>query len=143
MKIGRHQPIDSNGRYVATFGRLEKMDLEQNTLLGITDTETGNYTCLDRLAGTFYEDQIFNTLNRTEYGKNLDEINPVEDRYQSERELELVAEGLETSRDQLVDEYGIEGAFEMLEMGHPKSTEADETALSDSAKARKKSRHFY
>jgi len=143
MKIGRHQPIDSNGRYIATFGKSEKLDLEQNTLLGVTDTETGNYTCLDRLAGTFYEDQIFSALNRTEYGKNMDEINPVEDRYQSEKDLELVVEGLETSGDQLVDEYGIEGAFEMLEIGHPKSTEADENPLSDSAKARKRSRHFY
>ncbi|PSG99550.1 MAG: hypothetical protein BRC28_04105 [Nanohaloarchaea archaeon SW_4_43_9] len=143
MKIGRHKPIDSNGRYVATFGRSKKLNLEQNTLLGVTDTETGNYTCLDRLAGTLYEDQIFSALNRTKYSKNLDEINPVKDRYHSEKELELVVEGLEISRDQLVDQYGIEGAFEMLEAGHPKSTEADENALSDSAKARKKSRHFY
>ncbi|PSH02409.1 MAG: hypothetical protein BRC26_00700 [Nanohaloarchaea archaeon QH_8_44_6] len=143
MKISLHKPIDSDGRYVATFGRSEKLDLEQNTLLGVTDTETGNYTCLDRLAETFYENQVFSALNRTEYAKNLDQINPIEDRYHSEKELELVMEGLEASGDRLVDEYGIEGAFEMLETGHPKSTEADENALSDSAKARKKSRHFH
>lgn len=142
MKIDRHQPIDNNERYVATFGRSEKLQIEQNTLLGVTDTETGNYTCLEQLAGTFYEDQIFSALGRTEYGETLHEATPVDDSYHSEKELEIIAEGLEPENDELVEEYGVDRAFEKLEVGHPESRETSSSELPDSAKAIKKSKHF-
>lgn len=143
MKIDRHQPIDSDERYVATYGRSKKLNLEQNTLMGVIDTDTGNYTCLDQLAGTFYEDQIFSALGRTEYGENLDEANPVENRYHTEKELEIIVEGLEPANDELVEEHGVDGAFQKLEAGHPETEESNNLELPDSAKARMKSKQYY
>jgi hypothetical protein len=139
MKINRHEPIGSDERYVSTFGRSKKLDIDQNTILGVIDTETGNYTCLEELAGTRYEDQIFNALGRTEYGKNLDEANPVEDRYHSEEELQIIAEGLEPG-DELVDRHGPEKAFEKLMEGHPENT--DTTEANSSVVARKRMNYF-
>lgn len=139
MKINRHQPIDGDERYISTFGRSEKLDIDQNTILSVIDTETGNYTCLEELAGTRYENQILNALGRTKYGKNLDETNPVDDRYHSEEKLQIIAEGLEPV-DELVDKHDIDGAFKVLDEGHPENT--DTTEANSSVTARKRMGYF-
>jgi hypothetical protein len=121
VKIEKHESLDESNRYVATFGRSNRLDINRGTLLAITDTETGSYTCLDDLAGTFYERRITAALGRQKHGEEMPDPEPVEDRYHSETELKIIADGLEPGEDPLVEENGVEGAFQMLEAGHPES----------------------
>lgn len=148
MDLKEHRSLDHDGTYIATYGTDKERGIEEKQLLAITDVEDGSYTCLQRIAGTHQESILLEALGNTEAGEALEDPERIEDGPHSEEELYIFEEGLgkestdeKEHTDELVDQYGVDEAMELLDSGQ--ETTVTSIELPDSGKARKKLKHLY
>jgi hypothetical protein len=145
MHVDAHEPVDN---FVLTYLKGEDIAEDQH-LAAITkkiDTEDGLEAIhyLPQEQSSEISGYALKTFYRSKFSEGLESYN--EKRNLTMIGYELLSEniGSETLEgDTLVEEKGLEGAFETLERGHPASTGNSSTDMSDSEKARKITKHRY
>jgi hypothetical protein len=139
MYVDRHEEIEN---FVLTY--LQGEELEGSHLATITrkersEDETGAVHYFPREQSPEISRYALTTFYRSKFSEGIDGYN--EKRNLTSHGYELLSENIgnenQTERDVLVEEKGLEGAFNALEEGHP------ENDIPDSEKASKKFNHFY